>query len=1029
MGKLLEALKKQLQALEQHKNTPRPDPVTDPAGAYAHLEKEKRLAYKRTLMCQGLNEAFSRLKPEQRAAFYQQSVNPRRRSRMALAEFERRSVAANNAQNQEQALRAFLLNDDSFGCPWRTVLPIMEALLRENHLADEVQALAGASDEERALGYFRHMSTVMRFDLFRRAVTAERKQRYESDYIENLTAENKLEGQLLGDNFYGEGKSWQQGIEQLEALLPPQELEQIAARFENIPDPEHSDKLVSPEQTRLEELRAQAAEDPKKLALVNQAAQILRYPSNAYLGYLDSKSRDADSMADDIQKHGLEQYLDGHENGILKGKLRDTKGPGARFATYNPVDVTPRYRNEMGQVDLGVELTEPELNALNQGGSLPVAADAKQAMLDIIAGFEAIGEKRYWIPEAANILSGSLENPTKVRYLSEQGNKKYAFWPLVKAKEALRKAVQEGDWAGIETHSAEYQRIKAITDRMMETARKANALPVFPGNLNSTRVDQDNRLNPMPTEYLEDYTAHSRVNGAFVLYAVCKNLGVSPADMLDNPGQVFRRQAEQFIQSRMLDSFRQEPAGARLAKSLNGELQLAAEQEWSRTLTGLNRGGDTLASLCANQADRETVIGRNFSALASANYAVGVETRPWRAMAFASPERKALIARMALLLPEEQLDLKALGLKLLQPDWEKTLDPTAEIKRLRKAGQLDYAAISARSRQMVQDAIEAETNLHGGQKAAFYRRAALQNYRYIMQSAPQAERETEGFKTMAAHAAELQEQEVQAFRVGRSADYGDWRNELDTQYQSLSRDKSGWFLSTRNSPEYARMMKGVQRFRAKLDLLAGLEPAGMSQEELAQLRQCDFAELYQQARRGCVDYVCEKTNYGNDNILHSAGRARRRDAMRVTRLLGDLADQCSLRSPAMALKENTELEVLGKRGSERWQSRNGELSAAKALCGIYLEQQGVSWERQKRMLAQEKLPRLLDNVRGRPQFRRMARDLQSNGLCGTVVRGTSALAAAYNKAGEELQKEQQRRAPKRQAQILQEDPAPQIQPE
>ena len=95
MGKLLEALKKQLQALEQHKNTPRPDYTTDPAGYFAHLEQEKRLAYKRTLMSRGLNEAFSRLKPEQRAAFYQQSVNPRRRSRMALAEFERRSVAAN----------------------------------------------------------------------------------------------------------------------------------------------------------------------------------------------------------------------------------------------------------------------------------------------------------------------------------------------------------------------------------------------------------------------------------------------------------------------------------------------------------------------------------------------------------------------------------------------------------------------------------------------------------------------------------------------------------------------------------------------------------------------------------------------------------------------------------------------------------------------------------------------------------------------------------------------------------------------
>lgn len=1027
MGKLLEALKKQLQALEQHKNTPRPDYTTDPAGYFAHLEQEKRLAYKRTLMSRGLNEAFSRLKPEQRAAFYQQSVNPRRRSRMALAEFERRSVAANNARDQEQALRAFLLNDDSFGCPWRTVLPIMEELLRENHLADEVQALAGASDEERALGYFRHMSTVMRFDLFRRAVTAERKQRYESDYIEHLTAKNKLEGQLLGDNFYGEGKSWQQGIQQLKTLLEPRELEQIAAGFESIPDPEQGDKLVSPEQARLEELRAQAAGDPVKLALVDRAAGILRYPSNAYLAYLDSKSRDADEMADGLQKHSLEQYLDGHENGILKGKLRDTRNQGARFATYNPLDVTPRYRNEKGQVDLGVELTQPELNALNQGGQLPLDADARQALLDIAKGFAAIGEKNYWIPEAVGILEGSPEHPIRVVYKAEQGNKKYAFWPLVKAKEALRKAVQEGDWAGIETHSAEYQRIKGITDQMMQIARNANALPVFPGNLNSTRVDQDNRLNPMPTEYLEDYTAHSRVNGAYVLYTVSKNIGVSMEALLDNPGQVFRQQADQFIQSRMLDSFRQEPAGARLAKSLNGELQLAAEQEWSRTLTGLNRGGDALASLCAKKEDRETAIGRNFSALASANYAVGLETRPWRAMAFASPERKTLIARMALLLPEEQLNLKDLGLKLLKPDWERTVNPAAEIRRLRKAGQLDYAAISARSRQMVRDAIEAETNLHGGQKAAFYRRAALQNYRYIMQSAPQAERETEGFKTMAAHAAELQEQEVQAFRVGKSADYDDWRNELDTQYQSLSRDKSGWFLSTRNSPEYDRMMKGVRRFCAKLDLLAGLEPAGMSQEELAQLRHCDFAELYQQTRRGCVDYVCEKTNYGNDNILHSAGRARRRDAMRVARLLGDLADQCSLRSPAMALKENTELEVLSKRGSERWQSRNGELSAAKALCGIYLEQQGVSWERQKRMLAQEKLPGLLDDIRGRPQFRRMARDLQSSGLCGMVVRGASALVGAYNKAGEALQKERQRRAPQRQAGLAQEGPEPQAQ--
>lgn len=1012
MGKLVEALKKHMSAYKEYSKKPWINVETDPAAAYERLDTQVRLSKKRELAAQKLHSVLRALSPEQRLSFFRENVAPEKQQQGASRSF---FDAAEKSDPQ-----TFLTgNENNFGRPWQELIPILREFLGPKRTARAEEKLQpGEGDEKRVLRLFEAVPFADRQEFFNRAVTPERQQGWAKDYLEEKIAQGNNLIDFCSDSYYREGLGWERGLERLETMIPQQDLERIAGEIDNIPDPEQGDKLVQPEQARIEELRVQAGQDAEKQRLLEEAGKILTYPTIEYVQYLNEKNVSAahgmDAMTRRLDKHDTTSFLNAPEFGDLPQRLPHFEAPAGEYPSYMPGEVMPPYREGVTNVERGLILSQEEQNKLRQAGKgTALSPKVRQAVLDITKGFDEIGEKKYWLPGVVNLVEGSQENPQKVEYLSEQKDKKYAFWPLAMAKRQLRKAVQDGNWDQIREYTEEYNRIKGITDKMMQIARETNPVPIGPENVNSTRDEQvPNQMNPVPTEYLEDYANHTRLNGAFVLYAVCKNLGVSVEQMLDDPGQVFLDYGKQMSQTRLLDSVKNEKPGVRLAKAMNAVQFHAEEGRWGAAVGMLNgRALSAVCSLCQNKEERIKVNGMGYAALSAASYEVGKELNRWRCLAEAEPEKKAALTQMAMLLPEEELDLDDLGQKLSQDGWEKTVNPAAKIDQLRKEGKLDYQALMDRSKALMEEATAAERGMtQGKQGASFYRQAALRNFRSILRTAPAAERQQPGYKALAAYTKELQETHI-AKSIKNVKNFESGHSQLKEQIRTLEKEKSGWFLSKTNSPEYDRMMKHLRRFDAKLDLLAGKQRPDLDAAERQTIENSDPMELYRTAMFNCAQYSKEKSNYGNDNILHTAGRERNDAARNCVKLIGGLADAFHMRSPARKVMDDTEMELLTRRGSERWQSRNGKRLVAKYLCALSVECKDLNPELQKELFSEGRLDAAAEQMQNRPAFRQMAKNLGTNNMVGTLLRGNVGLTEAYQQAEHQVKHPKQGPAP------------------
>ena len=81
------------------------------------------------------------------------------------------------------------------------------------------------------------------------------------------------------------------------------------------------------------------------------------------------------------------------------------------------------------------------------------------------------------------------------------------------------------------------------------------------------------------------------------------------------------------------------------------------------------------------------------------------------------------------------------------------------------------------------------------------------------------------------------------------------RRDLSTEYTTLQKEKSGWFLSKTNTPEYNNMMKNLKLFGAKLEMINGQQPKEtLTEEELAAVKNTNVDVLYANAKQGCYNY-------------------------------------------------------------------------------------------------------------------------------------------------------------------------------
>ena len=1015
MGKLLDALRQRHAALENHKKTPRKPYVEDPAGGYAYLTKLLELDYVDRQAGNILTQAVSSLSEQERKDFFDRIFSDAAKQEIAASGYHYTVRLAANRQDPDKALSAFFKNESNFGIPLEEVVQRMEALTKPETRDRIYERLGeGAPLADKAAALAMGLGAIKEKEFFLSLPLAAQRNHFHASVERSI--ENRSIGNLLRkDAYYKGGKNWVSAAEELEQIIGPERAEQLAAQVERIKLPNQDEnRLVRPRQGQIDALRngikGNGPQAAQKRELLKKAEQILVYPSPSYLEYLDEK--DANFISGEkgikysnnaLSYHDLDQFLLNFQEGSFHDKLPTTYSKSTGMNQYGYADVKPAHVTNQG-FNAGVELSQKELNQLREAGKGGIGKELRDTVLEIVKDIEKLGEKNYWNSETIDLKEGTYENPIKYQYKGEQGNKKYAFWPLIKAKNALDGAVEAGDWDRIRDAVTEYERCKGLTDHMMKLADQIAKEPTFPGNVNSTRSEEDGSLNPMPAEYLENFPAHSRVNGVFQLFAMSKNTNIPVARFLEDPVGIMRKVGQDFKKTRLLSSFRDKPLGARLALCFNRDLQGKALTNWSYMTIPFARGLETIGGLMPDAASRQRCAGMVYCALAAANYEVGEELTPWMKLAEAGRGQKELVTQLAILLPEEELDLKAIGLELDKPGWQQKLDPAGVLERLKREGKLDPKAIMERADQLLAEVAEAEKGLVHNDLSAkpdvlnIYRRAALNTFEQLLQNIPPDKRNTGIGQQLTERTERLRGQITVGVIKAVRADLG---REIET----LSEKKHGAFLSSKNSPAHNKMMEKLRLLNCKMDLMTGKPDAlgELPEQDRQAIREKPLSDCLEEARRACQSYAFEKTKGGKSIILHEAGIKRKAAAMNSAVLLGEMEDSLGLRSPARKLMDNATLSALNGRGNPRWLKQKCERCAAGCILGMSMEFKKLPIEKQKAMMESGKFETALQQIREQPAFRRMVKNEGLDGLADRLVNGTAALTDAYRKAAKELE--------------------------
>ena len=174
------------------------------------------------------------------------------------------------------------------------------------------------------------------------------------------------------------------------------------------------------------------------------------------------------------------------------------------------------------------------------------------------------------------------------------------------------------------------------------------------------------------------------------------------------------------------------------------------------------------------------------------------------------------VAQKYMLFDEGSLDPKDLGAKLQKKGWKKDFDIQKDLEDLNTSGFFQAEHLQRR----VKSAMEIpETE----EEKAVFKEAGLQVCRDYINFKEFSRKDYKDLgqdeKDFLKYTNDLQED--LAKEGMKRKDVQDLRESLAGEYNTLAKTKTGWFLSSTNSPEYNEMMKHLKLFNAKLDLING----------------------------------------------------------------------------------------------------------------------------------------------------------------------------------------------------------------
>ena len=361
-----------------------------------------------------------------------------------------------------------------------------------------------------------------------------------------------------------------------------------------------------------------------------------------------------------------------------------------------------------------------------------------------------------------------------------------------------------------------------------------------------------------------------------------------------------------------------------------------------------------------------------------------------------SADKKCFLMQNAMLIPDDELDPDDLKKKANMSAWHKALNPVKKMEQLRKEGKLDIAKIIENSKTIINDSANEKD-------MAISKKAALHNYRSLKPLIPAGQQNSDAFREMTRHAAELQEDMVRSVYSAHTDAIDRGRDLIDEKIRIIEKEKNGLFLSKRNSPEHDRMTKALRLFNAKLNMVMG-KPASqeLSNEELEKIKSSDIKDLFDEAKNATFNYTCLKTKNGKGGIIHDDGKARNEASRDTYELLNKLGNRLGIISDAEETRNQLALDILRFRGVKAWEKGNAAEYAAKTIYATSLIHGGASDRKQAEMLSKDNLESEAKAIMEKPEFKQMVKDLGPEGLSEAIINGSGALTLAYANAKEKL---------------------------
>lgn len=825
--------------------------------------------------------------------------------------------------------------------------------------------------------------------------------------------------------------------ERVEELMGPEKADEAAVKIENTVAPNEPQypierKVYQPYTQELNALeQAIEPKDPdaqRKRELIKKASDRLLSVRNEYLDYLNQSDK-----ATGEKKTGFSHYMSnifdqenedffaGYENGKLLNKLPTTQSFQSGKPRIDMIDMGPK-----GNGKLNDEEVREFMNIKPSYGE-----EIKEKVDEYFSLMDQVGVENYKNSKTAVLKDG------KVVFKGEQGLKMYGFWPLATVKSNLAMAVKNGDYAEMERLCNEYDRIDDLTGKMVDIAHTGSGAFIG-GNVNSTRPEFS-WLNPIPLKYAEDYVGQNRINGMFEFYAFTKNTGKTAREVLDDPTKIATETADAFITQ---NSFgRCKTLGAKLFHARCEGESARFGFDWTSQLSLLERGMTGVAGLASTKEDRKNVIGALSCAIGSAGQLINTEVAAWNKMNNPPDAYSDALYAQTVLLPEDEVDVGAIGRKMLKNNWQQELSVENTVSRLRQEGRLDYGAMVDRADRIIAEAVAEQSryaNNEGNNISKFsvteYKLAASKAMKRAMSAATPEERETEGFRRLRAKAVqfhnEAMSKKLAVAMKGIDEIFVDYDNagfnnlpedgfdpieKLRRELQIQMQEKKGFFLSSTNSDEHQRMVFEQQKLYLKLKYLRGDPfPEGLSENARNYIVNADIGRIANEARRATFEYCSKKTDYGkSDSFMHQVGTTRYNSSIRSLNTIDKLITRMDLVNPGERKRRAIQNTVFDHRNDRDWLDQNIEEKAAQMLYACALVHKKLPENEMNERLLEQNMRQGVETVRNSPAFQRLIASNDHQRLGEIIAKGHSSLTDAFIKASNEVADNRNAPAPAR----------------